>query len=144
MTRMSRLALPAVLALLSACAFTAGPEDFDRRMSTYVGRPEAELVAGLGVPSRAHEVEGRRLLAYEFSGAASSPGIVPGLGLGLGVGSFGGGRGGGVGIGTGLGFGLGGYGAAPVATCSVTFELREGRVSSFDRRGEGCGGVAAV
>ena len=49
--------------------------DFDRRMSTYVGRLEAELVAGLGVPSRAHEVEGRRLLAYEFSGAASSPGV---------------------------------------------------------------------
>ena len=92
------------------------------------------------MPSRTYEVEGRRLLAFEFSGAASSPGIVPGLGLGLGVGSFGGG----VGIGTGLGFGLGGYGAAPVATCSVTFELREGRVSGFDRRGEGCGSVAAV
>ena len=145
MTRPRRLAAPLLaLALLAGCAASPGPEDFDRRMSAYVGRPEADLVAGLGVPSRTYEAEGRRLLAFEFTSTAASPAIVPGLGLGLGFGGGGFGRGGGVGVGTGLGLGFGGYGAAPVATCSVTFELREGRVSSFERRGEGCASVTAA
>ncbi len=144
MTRIRRFTAPLpALILLAACAATAGPEDLDRRMSAYVGRPEADLVAGLGVPSRTYEAQGRRLLAYEFGGTATSPAIVPGLGLGLGFGS-GGFGGGGPGIGTGLGFGLGGYGGAPVATCSVTFELREDRVLGFDRRGDGCADVSAT
>jgi hypothetical protein len=38
------------LALATACA-TGITEELDRRIATYVGRPEAEAVAGLGVPT---------------------------------------------------------------------------------------------
>ena len=120
------------LALLGACA-SRTPEAFDQRMTPYVGRPEAELVAGLGVPSRSHEADGRRLLQWDFLQQSSSPSIYPSIGLGFG--SFGWG-GSGVGVGTGFGVGLGG--GAALQGCSVVFEVREGLVRSFNRNGPGC------
>jgi hypothetical protein len=116
------------LAMVAGCA-TGTPEEFDRRIATYVGRPEADVVAGLGVPSRTYEGDGRRLLQYEFARPSSAPAILPGGGIGLGSG--------GVDIGTGLGFGFGGYGA-PVNTCVLVLESREGWITSFNRQGRGC------
>jgi hypothetical protein len=122
----------AALALLGACA-SGTPEAFDQRMTTYVGRSEAELVAGLGVPSRSYEADGRRLLQWDFLRQSSAPAIYPSIGLGFG--SFGwGGRG--VGVGTGVGAGLGG--ASAPRGCSVVFEVREGTVQGFSRNGPGC------
>ena len=122
----------AALALLGACA-SGTPEAFDQRMTTYVGRSEAELVAGLGVPSRSYEADGRRLLQWDFLRQSPGPAIYPSIGLGFG--SFGwGGRG--VGVGTGLGAGLGG--ASPPRGCSVVFEVRQGTVQGFNRNGPGC------
>jgi hypothetical protein len=120
-------------ALVAGCAATSTEEAFDQRIATYVGRSEADLVNGLGVPGRAYDdPSGRRLLQYDFVSPAPGPAVVPMLGFGFG--SFGSG----VGIGTGLGFGFGGYGQAAVLDCSVIFELREGRILSFSRRGENC------
>jgi len=106
---------------------------FDERMSTYVGRSELDLVSGLGVPSRVYDdPSGPRFLQYDFASPAPGPSVVPMLGFGFG--SFGSG----VGVGTGLGLGFGAYGAPGWLDCSVTFELRDGRVLGFSRRGEGC------
>ena len=126
-----RAAAGSVLVLLGACA-SGDPAEFDRRLTTYVGRPEADLISGLGVPSRTYDGDGRRLLQYDFVQPAPGPGIVPSLGLGFG--SFG--FGSGVGVGTGLGFGFP-AGGAPRG-CSVVFETREGQVQGFNRNGPGC------
>jgi hypothetical protein len=134
MRRATHLAAALLLPLLAAgCGASATVEAFDQRIGTYLGRSEADLVSGLGLPSRTYdEPGGRRLLQYDFVSPAPGPPVVPMLGFGFG--SFGGG----VGVGTGLGFGFGGYGQAAVVDCSVVFELREGRVLSFNRRGENC------
>ena len=125
------------LALTAACS-TGSPEEFDRRIATYVGRPEADVVAGLGIPSRAYDGDGRRLLQYDFARPSSIPAILPSIGLGFGSGGWGSG----FGIGTGLGFGFGGYGA-PAATCVLVFESRDGRITGFNRNGPGCVAPAA-
>ena len=133
MNAATRRAAPLLLLLLAGACASGSPEEFDRRMGTYVGRPEADLVSGLGVPNRTYEAEGRRLLQYEFARPSATPAITPSIGLGFG--NFG--WGGGWGLGTGLGFGLGGYGSPP-AVCAVVFETREGQVTGFNRRGDGC------
>jgi hypothetical protein len=53
------------LAMVAGCA-TGTTEEFDHRIATCVGRPEAAVVAGLGVPSRTYEGNGGRLLQYEW------------------------------------------------------------------------------
>ncbi|HEY4253356.1 MAG TPA: hypothetical protein VGM87_19260 [Roseomonas sp.] len=119
--------LLALLPLLAACADRGAA--FDARMAGYVGRPESELVLGLGVPDRVQELEGQRILDYELRGASGGPLLTPSLGFGFGLG-------GGAGFGTGIGLGI--SGSAPPAACGVTFALRQGRVESFTRRGTGC------
>jgi hypothetical protein len=124
------------LGLLSACS--NGTAELDRRNASYVGQPEVRLVEGLGVPLRVYETEGRRFLEYDFSSTAAS--ASPTFGLGFGAGSFSGGhygRGGGVSTGLGIGIPLGGSSYEP-APCIVTFEVRDGRVLDFRRRGENC------
>lgn len=136
MPRLCHLA-SALLLALAACS-TATPEAFDRRMATYVGRPEAEVVASLGVPNRTYDGDGRRLLQYEFARPSSGPAIFPSIGLGFGSGGWGSGWG----VGTGLGLGFGGYGAPP-AGCILIFESRDGRITGFTRNGPGCVASAA-
>jgi hypothetical protein len=115
------------LALLAACAQQpAGPPPI-----VWVGHPEAELVAALGVPSRVYDAQGRRFLAYDSTGSA--PFVVPSLGFGFGGGS--GGWGSWSGVGTGIGLSFGG-GAAP---CTTTFEVQDGRVVTASQVGSGCG-----
>jgi hypothetical protein len=125
------------LALLAACS-SGGAADFDRRNAGYVGQPEVRLVEGLGVPERVYETEGRRFLEYDFSSTALP--ASSGLSLGFGAGSFSGGRygrGGGFGTGLGVGIPLGGSSYEP-SSCTVTFEVRDGRVLDFRRQGENC------
>lgn len=120
-----------ILGLLAGCA-SASPEEFDRRMAGYVGRPEADLIAGLGVPQRTYDGDGRRLLHYDLSRPSRSPAIWPSIGLGVGSGGWG--RG--VGVGTGVGLGFGGYGGG-IEPCAVVFETRDGQVQGFNRNGPG-------
>ncbi|MFC3123710.1 hypothetical protein ACFOD4_01445 [Pseudoroseomonas globiformis] len=121
------------IGLLTGCASEGS--GFDRRMATYVGEPEITLVNSLGVPNRVYEGEGRRYLQYDFTGLAAPVSSGPSFGLGVGGGNFG--YGSGIGVGTGIGFGFGG-GASEPMPCQVTFEMREGRVLDFERRGGGC------
>lgn len=112
---------PLIVLLLAACA--QGPT-LTERLSTFINRPEGDLVAELGVPSRSHEADGRRFLEYEQrrTVAFTEPGLYrhwygpwgPRMG----------------------------YVPAPpsyaVLGCDITFALRHGRVESFTFRGEGC------
>jgi hypothetical protein len=137
MLRIRSISSLAAFALLAACADSRTPQAFDQRMTGFIGKPEAELVAGLGVPSRSYDADGRRLLQWDFLQPSTTPAVYPSIGLGFG--SFGFGRGGGsaVGVGTGLGFGPLGGGGVPKG-CSVIFETRDGTVQSFNRNGPGC------
>jgi hypothetical protein len=102
-------------------------------MATFIGRPETDVVAGLGVPNRTYDSDGRRLLQYEFARPSPAPAIVPSIGLGFGSGRWGSGWG----VGTGLGLGFGGYGTPP-AGCILVFEARDGQITAFNRNGPGC------
>jgi hypothetical protein len=55
------LALGAAL-LLQGCASREG---FEARMHQYVGKPEAEVIAALGVPVRSFQVGNRSFVQYE-------------------------------------------------------------------------------
>ncbi|MDO9708986.1 hypothetical protein [Paracraurococcus lichenis] len=136
MLRPRSIPILAMLALLGACGDSRTPQAFDQRMTAYVGRPEAELVAGLGVPSRTYDADGRRLLQWDFLQPGAGPAVYPSIGLGFGGFSFGRGGGSGFGLGTGVGVPLGG--AAPPQGCSVVFETRGGTVQGYNRNGPGC------
>jgi hypothetical protein len=121
-----RLSCLALLAgLLAGCA-SGSTEEFDRRVATYVGRPEADVIAGLGVPNRTYDGDGRRLLQYDILQPSAAPSVYPGIGIG--VGPFG------VGTGLGLGFGPGGT----PRPCALVFEIRQGVVQGYSRNGPGC------
>lgn len=117
------------LLMLAACAQPPSAPD----PAAWIGRTEGELVAALGVPSRVHDAEGRRFLAYDTISGGSS--VVPSVGLGVGRSS--GGWGGATGIGTGVGLSFGGFGAGG-GVCTTSFELIEGRVAAGQRQGSGC------
>jgi hypothetical protein len=122
--------LPVLAALaLAACATPAG---FDARMQSLVGTTEGDLVQQIGIPDGDFTTpDGRRFLQYERLGTAA-PSAAPVIGFG--VGGFGW-RGG---YGSGVGFGTAFPAYAPPPPCSVTFEMRGGRVAGFTRRGTGC------
>ncbi|MDT8332928.1 hypothetical protein RQ831_17880 [Roseomonas gilardii] len=112
----SAMSVLAGVLLLGACATRQG---FEQRMNAYVGRPEADLVASLGVPVRTFEAGNRRFLQYERRRVTAD--ATPGWG-------WGGGWGGGTSVQT--------------WDCSVTFEIAAGRVEAFTSRGNDC--VAAA
>lgn len=119
-----------LLPLLAACS----NEPPAPMAAAWVGRSEAELVSTLGVPSRVHEIEGRRFLAYEGSGAAH-PVVTPSIGIG--IGTFSGRWGGGTAIGSGAGVSFGPFGSQ--GPCTTSYEVQDGRIVSATRQGAGCG-----
>lgn len=124
-----RLALPALpLGLLALSACATGP-NLNDRLAAYVGKSELELVSTLGVPTSNYETGGQRFLKYEEQRTVALPNGYAGPFYGrFGRGFYG--RYGGFG---------GGFSTtyAPVQ-CDVTFALREGRVSGYTYRGQGC------
>ncbi len=118
MRRSTSLVLALSIAGLGGCATREG---FEARQQALVGRTEAELVQAIGVPSGAYEVDGRRFMQYDQQRVVSAP---------VSVGLFGFGRG----FGMGGGFGPSVYSRS----CSVTFEIRQGRVAGFVARGDDC------
>ncbi|MBP0491334.1 hypothetical protein [Roseomonas indoligenes] len=120
------------LALLPMLALTACATrpTLDERLATFVGRSELELVSALGVPTRHYETGGEKFLQYDEQRTVALPGGFAGgpfIGS-VGRGFYGGGFYGGGFVGTTY---------APVQ-CDVTFALREGRVSGYSFRGQGC------
>src|SRR3954469_13644082 len=107
MLRLRIIPVLGTLALLGACGPTQTPQAFDQRMTSFIGQSEATLVAGLGVPTRTYEADGRRLLQWDFVQPNPGPALYPSIGLGFGGFNFGRGGGSAVGVGTGLGFPVG-------------------------------------
>lgn len=115
-------ALP--LAALAAVSCAPPGPTLDQRLSTFVGRPEADLVAELGVPVRTYEAEdGRKFLQFESRRLVALPGDPYPF-----YGPYGHRR-------------FGAFAAPPAYArvgCDITFGLRGGRVEGFRFRGEGC------
>jgi hypothetical protein len=126
MRRLTALSLPAALTgvgLLAGCV-QPGPT-LDQRLSTFINRPEGELIAQLGVPTRSYDADGRRFLQFESQSTVLAPmdpyPYYPSYGP----------------------WGM----RRPwmnspnyvVVRCDMTFALRQGVVESFSFRGEGCG-----
>ncbi|CAH0267007.1 hypothetical protein [Roseomonas sp. CECT 9278] len=101
------LALGSAL-LVQGCATRQG---FEARMGRYVGQPEADLVASLGVPVRSFQAGNRSFLQYERRMVTAD--VLPGWGWGGGV-------------------------SVQTWQCDTTFEIVEGRVVSFTSRGNDC------
>lgn len=114
-----RLKMAAVMLPLALAACAVGPT-LDQRLSAYIGRSEGDLVAGLGVPLRSYETEGRRFLQFEQRStiAVSQPDPF-----------FWGPR-----------YSVWNVPPASFAevSCQITFALRDQRVESFTLNGQGC------
>ncbi len=129
----------ASLAMLTACAYPS-PQHV-QKLNAFIGKSEADLVRGYGVPTRTYETGGVKFLAYNMSRIDTIPGDGFGYG-GFGYGGFGYG---GFGYGGGLGYGgpgydgFGGFGPEIVQRdCSTTFELKNATVQSWSLRGNDC------
>ncbi|WP_052402414.1 hypothetical protein [Muricoccus aerilatus] len=120
------LVLPLCLLTLSSCA--TGP-NLNDRLAAYVGKSELELVSTIGVPASNYETGGQKFLKYEEQRTVAPPSGYAGPFYG--------------GFGRGFYGRYGGFGGgfsttyAPVQ-CDVTFALREGWVSGYTYRGQGC------
>ena len=124
-----RTAALAVALLTAACA-----QGMDRRayLNTLIGTPEAEAVRQLGVPSRTYETGGHKFLAYTEQRAdyIGSP-IMFGAGFGAGF--------------YGPRFGYAGFGPTVFGptvierVCETTLDITEGRVATWQLRGNACG-----
>jgi hypothetical protein len=118
--------LAGVLAL-SACAYPGPNPQLVAQLEALKGKPEAELIRNLGVPTRTYDSSGHRFLAFDRTRYESIPG-----GPGPGFGYWGGWRYG----------GWGGWGAFPAEIvkrdCEITFDLAGGVVQTWQLRGNDC------
>lgn len=113
-----RMKTALVLLPLALAACATGPT-LDQRLSAYIGRSEGDLVAGLGVPLRTYETEGRRFLLFEQRSTIAVSNPEPYF------------------------WGPRSIWAVPPASfvevsCQITFALRNQRVESFSFNGQGC------
>ncbi len=135
-----RLVPLAVLSLpLLVLAGCAGPSPAQRRLlDSMIGQPPVEVVRTFGVPTRTYATGGHDFLAYIDNESGYTPGT-PGWGWGWGGYGWGGGFGG---FGGYDGFGGYGFGGFPPTyyseSCQTTFEVIDGKVSSWKLHGDGC------
>lgn len=90
-------------------------------LNSLIGRSEADLVRAVGVPTRTYEAGGHKFLAYDRGSRAIYPDPVAPYPWGWGWGY--------------------GYGVFPEVVdyhCETTFEIAEGRVLTWARRGNAC------
>jgi len=114
------LALLLLLPLLGGCVNMLAERQ--AALGQYVGQTEADLVRGLGVPSRTFDTDGRHFLAYTDRSVQVVPGFAPYYGWGRYGGIYG-----------------GGYPPDVIERiCETTFEVAQGKVVSFTLRGNAC------
>ncbi len=119
-----RQMLPALLlpALLAGCA-APGPT-LEQSLASFINRPEADLIAQLGVPVRTYEAQGIRFLQFEQQQTVLVPGDPWGYGFGYGPWAY-----------------RRPWAVPPVYAvlrCDITVATRQGVVESFTARGDGC------
>lgn len=64
--------LVVLIVLLSGCATTGG---YERKLSSFNGATEPELIRTWGAPHRAYESDGRKFLTYQSSRVAAYRGM---------------------------------------------------------------------
>lgn len=116
----------ACLALLAACS---GPgRGLDARMQALVGKPEGELVSRLGPPDADAIVGGRHFLRWDNLAPAPPVQVGPGAGFGLSGAPL-----------SGQGIGNSPAASRPLgASCSVRFEIVQGRAIGYVLDGLAC------
>jgi len=120
--------LLAAVSLLAGCVNQLAARQAE--LAQWVGRPESQLVQGMGVPTRTYETGGLKFLSYVEQRVDIIPGT-PFYGD-----PFWNGYGG--------GFPLYGYGGGFPPTvvnrvCDTTFTIEKGVVRTFTLRGNACG-----
>jgi hypothetical protein len=128
--------LPPCVALLLAVAGCATPESrteaYEKALAQWQGAPEQTLRARWGTPVSEEAAGHGKWLTYVVNNGAVPP---PTMSFSIGGFGFGGGRtsvGGGVGVSTPIGQ------ATPV-TCTTRFLVEDGKVSTWNFDGPGCG-----
>ena len=120
-----RLAATTLLLLVAPLLQACDPYALQRRQAAtaaWVGQSEADLVRGLGVPTRTFEADGRRFLAYTEGSTQIVPPFEPWYPWGY------------------RGYYGGGFPAEVVQrVCETTFEVAGNRVTGFSLRGNACG-----
>jgi hypothetical protein len=115
-----RRLVPLSLLLLSACVM--GPTRA-QVLTRFIGADETTLVQAMGVPSRTYTTGGIKFLAYDERRTEVIPTPAAPFGWGW-------------------GYGYGWYSPFPPtvvqSACETTFEVVEGRVRSFNLRGNAC------
>ena len=125
----------AMLALVAGCAAPASNRDaYEQALRQWQGAPEATLRARWGAPASEEEAGHGRWLTYVVNTGVVPP---PTVGFSIGGFGFGGGRtsvGGAVGVAAPIGQ------ATPIA-CTTRFLVEDGKVSTWNFDGPGCGSV---
>lgn len=119
---MKKISLLLIVAL-TGCATTGG---YERKLASFNGATELDLVRSWGAPQRIYEADGRKFLTYSSSRIISAPGMAPNYTMSM-IGS------------TAYINRVGGYGGMTASrSCQTTFELENGRVVSYQYDGNDC------
>lgn len=119
---MHKLYLLLVIFLLG-CATTAG---YERKLASFNGATELELIRAWGPPQQTYETNGFKFLTYSSSRIISVPGVAPNYTTTV-MGN------------TAYTQRVGGYGGMTASrSCQTTFELKEGIVVSWKWQGNDC------
>lgn len=66
-----RILLIATFFILSACATT---ENYERKLDSWIGSSESALVSQWGAPASTYQMDGGKVLSYQYSGGVSAYG----------------------------------------------------------------------
>ena len=129
-----RFLLPLMLSATGCATTESRTEAYEKALAQWQGAPEQTLRARWGTPVSEEAAGHGKWLTYVVNNGAVPP---PTMSLSIGGFGFGGGRtsvGGGVGVSTPIGP------ATPV-TCTTRFLVEDGKVSTWNFDGPGCGGT---
>lgn len=130
------LALCGVLAAVAGCAAQpTGRDAYEKALSQWQGAPEDTLRARWGKPAAEEQIGHGKWLTYVVNGGVVPP---PTVSFSIGGFGFGGGHtavGGGVGVAAPVGA------PTPVA-CTTRFLVEDGKVSTWNFDGPGCGATS--
>ena len=127
-----RFLLPLMLAATGCATTESRTEAYEKALAQWQGAPEQTLRARWGTPVSEEAAGHGKWLTYVVNNGTVPP---PTMSLSIGGFGFGGGRtsgGGGVGVSTPIGQ------ATPV-TCTTRFLVEDGKVSTWNFDGPGCG-----
>lgn len=121
------LFLAVMSVILAGCSLS--PLQDPKKLNAMIGKDAINLVQSYGVPSQSFQVGNHIFLAYDQTDTQYSPGTP----------AWGWGWGGGYGYGGGWGWAGGGIPPSTYTTsCQTNFEVVNGKVVAWRKRGDGC------